>query len=66
MSRYLAQVTHDTQSNTLEARWLTPIEINGEVIRLDAECRNYPQEQKAEFEADIGPAAAKYVLMAGW
>ena len=66
MARYLAEVTHDTQSNTLEARWLTPIEIDGEVVRLDAERRNYSPEQKVEFEADVGADSAKYILMANW
>lgn len=59
---YLASVTHDTQSNTLEAVFC---ENNGvEVKRIS--CKNYSQEQKAEFEADIGIDAAKYILMAGW
>lgn len=65
---YLALVTHDPQTNTLEATWIEPIKnADGEVQELRrVKCRNYSPEQKADFEADLGEAAARYVTMAGW
>lgn len=65
---YLAFVTHDTQSNTLEATWIEPIlDADGEVQELRrVRCRNYSPEQKAEFEADCGEGATRYTAMAGW
>jgi len=59
---YLAAVTHDTKSNTLEATWLE--ETGTELKRV--KCRNYSPEQKAEFLADVGADGQKYVDMAGW
>lgn len=59
---YLASVTHDTQSNTLEATWL---ELVGEELKR-IKCRNYPAEQKDEFLADCGDDGQKYVTLAGW
>ena len=59
---YLASVTHDTQSNTLEATWL---ELVGEELKR-IKCRNYSAEQKNEFLADCGDDGQKYVALAGW
>jgi hypothetical protein len=59
---YLASVTHDTQSNTLEAAWL---ELVGEQLQR-VKCRNYSAEQKDEFLADCGDSGQKYVILAGW
>lgn len=59
---YLASVTHDTQSNTLEATWL---ELVGEELKR-IKCRNYSAEQKDEFLADCGDDGQKYVALAGW
>ena len=59
---YLAFVTHDTQSNTLEATWL---ELVGEELKR-IKCRNYSSDQKEEFLADCGEDSAKYVMMANW
>lgn len=68
MNPYLAFVTHDTQSNTLEATWLQPLQdMDGNVTELRrVKCRNYSSEQKAEFLADCGAGADKYTTMAGW
>jgi hypothetical protein len=59
---YLATVTHDTQSNTLEAVWL---ELVGEQIQR-IKCRNYSVEQKDEFLSDCGEDGQKYVILANW
>lgn len=59
---YLASVTHDTQSNTLEATWL---ELAGEELKR-IKCRNYSAEQKDEFLADCGDDGQKYITLAGW
>jgi hypothetical protein len=59
---YLATVTHDTQSNTLEASWL---ELVGEELKR-VKCRNYSAEQKDEFLADCGDDVQKYITLAGW
>ena len=59
---YLATVTHDTQSNTLEATWL---ELVGEELKR-IKCRNYSAEQKDEFLVDCGDDGQKYVTLAGW
>lgn len=59
---YLASVTHDTQSNTLEATWL---ELVGEELKR-IKCRNYSAEQKDEFLADCGDDGQKYVILARW
>lgn len=68
MEPYLAFVTHDTKTNTLEATWLQPItDIVGEITEYrSVKSRNYSSEQKAEFEADCGEGSEKYTLMAGW
>jgi hypothetical protein len=64
----LAFVTHDIKTNTLEALWLgNVIDADGEIESFKiVKRRNYSAEQKAEFEADLGEAATKYVTMAGW
>ena len=59
---YLATVTHDTQSNTLEASWL---ELDGEELKR-VKCRNYSAEQKDDFLVDCGDDGQKYVTLAGW
>jgi hypothetical protein len=59
---YLASVTHDTQSNTLEATWL---ELVGEELKR-TKCRNYSAEQKDEFLSDCGNDGQKYITLAGW
>lgn len=59
---YLATVTHDTQSNTLEAAWL---ELVGEELKR-VKCRNYSAEQKDEFLVDCGEDGQKYVILANW
>ena len=59
---YLATVTHDTQSNTLEATWL---ELVGEELKR-IKCRNYSAEQKDEFLVDCGDDGQKYITLAGW
>jgi hypothetical protein len=59
---YLASVTHDISSNTLEALW-----IQDDGISLNrVKCRNYSADQKDEFLQDCGDLGQKYVLMAGW
>lgn len=68
MEPYLASVTHDTKSNTLEATWLqmmTDMDGNPQELRR-VKCRNYSAEQKADFLADTGAEGQKYVDMAGW
>jgi len=59
---YLASVTHDIKSNTLEATWL---ELVGEELKR-IKCRNYSAEQKDEFLADCGDDGQKYITLAGW
>ena len=59
---YLSTVTHDTQSNTLEAAWL---ELVGEELKR-VKCRNYSAEQKDDFLADCGDDGQKYITLAGW
>lgn len=59
---YLASVTHDTQTNTLEASWL---ELVGEELKR-VKCRSYSAEQKDEFLIDCGADGQKYVTLAGW
>ena len=59
---YLASVTHDTQSNTLEVTWL---ELVGEELKR-TKCRNYSAEQKDEFLSDCGDDGQKYITLAGW
>jgi hypothetical protein len=59
---YLATVTHDIKTNTLEATWLE----EGEVELVRVKCHNYSVEQKTEFLADCGAEGQKYVTMAGW
>jgi hypothetical protein len=63
---YLAAVTHDIKSNTLEATWLEEVlDADGVVLSLTRnKCRNYSAEQKAEFDADTGTTA--YSALAGW
>lgn len=65
---YLAAVTHDLISNTLEATWLQQVlDADGNPLELKrVKCRNYSAEQKAEFEADCGPGSEKYTALANW
>lgn len=66
MAIYLAAITHDIKSNTLEATWLEEtLDSDGNVLSLTrSKCRNYSQPQKAEFDADTGTTA--YSILAGW
>lgn len=59
---YLATVTHDIKTNTLEATWLE--EEATQLVRV--KCRNYSAEQKNEFLSDCGADGQKYLTMAGW
>ena len=59
---YLATVTHDTQSNTLEATWL---ELVGEELKR-IKCHNYSADQKNEFLFECGEDGQKYVTLANW
>ena len=59
---YLATITHDIKSNTLEATWL---ELVGEELKR-TKCRNYSAEQKDEFLSDCGDDGQKYITLAGW
>jgi hypothetical protein len=65
---YLAFVTHDTKTNTLEATWIEPLkDLDGNLKELRrVKCRNYSVEQKAEFLSDCGAGSEKYTTMAGW
>ena len=59
---YLATVTHDINSNTLEALWLQ----NDGVQLKRVKCRNYSADQKDEFLSDCGEAGQIYVVLANW
>lgn len=60
---YLAFVTHDLQSNTIEAVMCEPTDT--EIKRVS--CINYSIEQKDQFIADLGAdVAAPYIALAGW
>jgi len=64
---YVATVTHDIKSNTLEATWLEEVQdTDGNVVELKrVKSRNYAQEQKAEFETDV-ENGFKYTALANW
>jgi len=64
---YVATVTHDIKSNTLEATWLEEVQdTDGNVVELiRVKNRNYSQEQKAEFETDV-ENGFKYTALANW
>ena len=59
---YLATITHDIKSNTLEATWLEKTDTELKRVK----CRNYSIEQKDEFLADTGEEGQKYINMASW
>ena len=66
---FLAQVTHDINSNTLEALWKKNTFADDNVTVL--ECvnvrrENYSPLQKDTFLSDCGEAGQKYVTMAEW
>ena len=65
---YLATITHDIKSNTLEATWLEEVlGDNGDAKEFKRiKCRNYSAEQKNEFLTDCGADAQKYTSMANW
>ena len=65
---YLATVSHDIKSNTLEATWLEEVlNGNGQPKELKrVKCRNYSAEQKDEFLTDCGAVGQKYADMANW
>ena len=64
---YVATITHDIKSNTLEATWLEEVQdAEGNVVEFKrVKNRNYSQDQKAEFEADV-ENGAKYTALANW
>lgn len=64
---YVATITHDIKSNTLEATWLEEVQdIDGNVVELKRiKNRNYSQDQKAEFEIDV-ENGVKYTTLANW
>lgn len=59
---FLASVTHDIRSNTLEATWLEETET----AFLRHRVQNYSSEQKAEFLADTEGLGQPYADLAGW
>lgn len=63
---FLAAVTHDIRTNTLEAVWLEEVlDHEGAVVDFKrVRCQSYSAEQVAEFNADT--ATTKYAEMAGW
>lgn len=64
---FLAQVTHENISNTLEALWMDKtMSADGEAVYTNTRRRNYSPEQKDEFLADCGAEGQKYTDMAGW
>jgi len=64
---YLATITHDIKSNTLEATWLEEVQdASGNAVELKRiKSRNYSQEQKVEFETDV-ENGSKYTALANW
>jgi hypothetical protein len=68
MEPFLAFVTHDVATNTLEAAWKKQLfdENNEPTELVFTKRRNYSAPQKAEFETDCGVGSDKYTLMAGW
>lgn len=63
---YIAAITHDIKSNTLEVTWLEEIKEGDLVVEFKrVKCRNYSAEQKEEFESDV-QGGIKYTAMAGW
>jgi len=64
---YVATITHDIKSNTLEATWLEEVQdTDGNVVELkQVKSRNYSQEQKDEFETDV-ENGFKYTALANW
>ena len=73
MTTFLAGVTHDLRSNTLEATWLAEVlDAAGVLISYQSvKCTNYSQPQKAQFLSDLNTYATpvdgtKYCVMAGW
>ena len=59
---YLAAVTHDIKSNTLEATWLE--DTGTELKRV--KCHNYSPSQSAMFAEEVGEDAQRYLTAAGW
>jgi hypothetical protein len=66
MAIFLAAVTHEIKTNTLEATWLEEVfDMDNNLIEYRrAKCRNYSPLEKAAFEADTGTTI--YTQMAGW
>jgi hypothetical protein len=64
----LHYICHYVDTNTLEAGWLRAVlDENGQVEKYErAKVRAYSQEQKDEFEADVGEVGAAYTALAGW
>lgn len=65
---FIAFVTHDVRSNTLEVTWLEEVlDGDGNVTEYKrVKNRNYSADQKDEFLTDCGALGDKYVTMAGW
>ena len=66
--KYIAAISHDLKSNTLEVTWLEEVlDNNGDFVELKrVKCRNYSADQKDEFLADCGADGQKYADLAGW
>lgn len=63
---YIAAVTHDIKSNTLEATWLKEVtDENGNVSIQRARCHNYSPSQKTMFLAEV-ENGDKWTTAAGW
>jgi len=64
---YVATITHDIKSNTLEVTWLQEVQdVDGNVVELKRiKNRNYSQDQKAEFETDV-ENGVRYTALANW
>lgn len=66
---FLAQVTHENNTNTLEALWVNKVmSEDGETVLEYTNVRrhSYSPEQKDMFLTDCGAEGQKYVDMAGW
>lgn len=63
---YIAAVTHDIRTNTLEATWLEEVtDENGNVSIQHVRCHNYSPSQKALFLAEV-ENGDKWTTAAGW
>lgn len=63
---YLAAVTHDIRTNTLEATWLKQVtDDDGNIEIKRARCHNYSPSQKEMFLAEV-EGGEKWTNAAGW